>query len=312
MTGSTAGTKSSACNRAPAHLPGGMPAPRITAPSIGRSRMKRLAGWMLSSPATLAVSLFLIIPVAATISVTFTAPGGLLAPYAEFFDSAFQRTVLWRTFEVAAITTVVSLVLGLMTAYVVSRCPPWMKSVLIILAVFPLLTGVVVRSFAWLIILGRNGIVNDLLVWLGVAGAPFSMVYTKGSVIVAMVYLFVPLMILTLIGVLETIPEDVVQAAASLGAGPVAVFWQVIFPLAVPGLIVGSVLVFTGSFTSYATPALLGGERQMMMGTLLHQRAMVAFDWEGAATVAAIMVAVTLAVVLAMTRVARRLNPMAT
>ena len=270
--------------------------------------MSRAAGWLLSAPASLMVALCLVAPVAATIAASFAAGAGPFAACEAFFASGFRRTVLWRTLEIALVTTAISLLVGFVTAYVVSRAPPRWRSILIIAAVFPLLTGVVVRSFAWLIILGRNGILNDLLVWLGVAGAPFSMVYTKGSVIVAMVYLFVPLMILTLVGVLENIPDDVLQAAASLGATPFATFWQVIFPLAVPGLIVGSVLVFTGSFTSNATPALLGGERQMMMGTLLHQRAMVAFDWEGAA----IMVAVTLAVVLGMTRIARRLNPMAT
>jgi putative spermidine/putrescine transport system permease protein len=220
--------------------------------------------------------------------------------------------VLWRTLEIALITTAISVVVGFLTAFVVSRAPGRWRSLLIIAAVFPLLTGVVVRSFAWLIILGRNGMVNNFLVWAGLTDAPLPMLYTQGAVIVAMVYLFVPLMILTLVGVLEGIPDDVIQAAASLGATPAATFRQVVFPLAVPGLIVGAVLVFTGSFTAYATPQLLGGERQMVMGTLLHQRAMVAFDWTGASTVAAIMVVVTIAVVLGMTRVARRLNPMAT
>ncbi|MGO4834715.1 ABC transporter permease subunit, partial [Rhizobiaceae sp. 2RAB30] len=141
---------------------------------------------------------------------------------------------------------------------------------------------------------------------------PLAMLYTEGAVIVAMVYLFVPLMILTLVGVLENIPEDVVQASASLGATPAATFRQVILPLAVPGLIVGAVLVFTGSFTAYATPQLLGGERQMVMGTLMYQRAMVSFDWVGASTIAAVMVVITIATVLVMSRIARRLNPMAT
>lgn len=272
--------------------------------------MRRLAGWMLSSPATLAVSLFLIIPVAATISVTFTAPGGVFAPYTEFFSSGFQRTVLWRTFEVAAITTVISLVLGLLTAYVVSRCPPWMKSILIVLAVFPLLTGVVVRSFAWLIILGRNGILNNTLEWAGLIERPIALLYTQTSVVVAMVYIFVPLMVLVLVGVLENIPDDLLQASSSLGASPTASFLQVVLPLATPGLIVGAVLVFTASFTSYATPHLLGGNRQMMMGTFLHQRAMVSFDWVSASTVAAIMVVVIVTTVLVMTRIAKRLNPM--
>lgn len=272
--------------------------------------MKRLAGWMLSSPATLAVSLFLIIPVAATISVTFTSPGGVFAPYVEFFDSGFQRAVLWRTFEVAAITTAFSLVLGLLTAYVVSRCPPWMKSLLIVLAVFPLLTGVVVRSFAWLIILGRNGILNNWLEWAGLIDRPLGLLYTQGSVIVAMIYIFVPLMVLVLVGVLENIPDDLLQASSSLGASPTASFVQIVLPLATPGLIVGAVLVFTASFTSYATPHLLGGTRQMMMGTFLHQRAMVSFDWVSASTVAAIMVVVIVTTVLVMTRIAKRLNPM--
>ncbi len=266
---------------------------------------------MLSTPATLAISLFLIIPVAATISVTFSEPEGLFVPYSAFFDSAFQRTVLWRTFEVAAIATVVSVVFGLLTAYVVSRCPPWMKSVLIVLAVFPLLTGVVVRSFAWLIILGRNGILNNFLQWIGAIERPLSMLYTQTSVIVALIYIFVPLMILVLIGVLENIPDDLLQASSSLGASPTATFFQVVLPLAVPGLIVGAVLVFTASFTSYATPHLLGGSRQMMMGTFLHQRAMTSFDWVSASTVAAIMVVVIVTTVLVMTRLARRLNPMA-
>lgn len=273
--------------------------------------MKRLAGWMLSSPATLAVSLFLIIPVAATISVTFTSPGGVFAPYVDFFSSGFQRTVLWRTFEVAALTTIMSLFFGLLTAYVVSRCPPWMKSVLIVLAVFPLLTGVVVRSFAWLIILGRNGVLNNTLEWLGVIERPLALLYSQTSVVIAMIYIFIPLMILVLIGVLENIPDDLLQASSSLGASPTATFVQIVLPLATPGLIVGAVLVFTASFTSYATPHLLGGTRQMMMGTFLHQRALVSFDWVSASTVAAIMVVVIVTTVLVMTRLAKRLNPMA-
>lgn len=289
----------------PRRFPGG-PFPQDETP------MKRFAGWTMSAPATALVVLFLILPVAATISATFLDPRGVIAPYQTFFNSGFRRTVLGRTLEVALLTTIISVTIGFFTAYVVSRAPGRWKSILIIAAVFPLLTGVIVRSFAWLIILGRNGIANNFLMWLGIIESPIPMLYTQWSVVIAMVYLFVPLMILTLVGVLENIPEDVVQAASSLGATPSAVFRQVIFPLAVPGIIVGAVLVFTGSFTSYATPALLGGERQMMMGTLLHQQAMVAFNWQMASTVAAIMVVVTIVVVLGMTRIARRLNPMAT
>ena len=273
--------------------------------------MTRWIRWGLAAPATIAVAVFLVIPVANTILTTFGDPKGVFAPYIAFYNSGFRRTVLYRTVEIALVTTAISLTLGFLTAWVVAKAPGRIKSILIIAAVFPLLTGVVIRSFAWMIILGKNGILNGVLMWTGAIAAPLSMLYTEGAVIVAMVYLFTPLMILTLVGVLEGIPEDLVQASQSLGANPAATFRQVIFPLAVPGLIVGSVLVFTGSFTSYATPQILGGERQMMMGTFLYQRAMVTFDWVGASTIAAVMIVVTFAVVLVMSRVARRLNPMA-
>lgn len=271
----------------------------------------RLRAWALSAPALFLVALFLGLPVLSTLATTFGDPKGPFAQYAAFFDSRFRMTVLWRTMEVAVITTTISVIVGFMTAWVVAKSPARIKSLLIIAAVFPLLTGVVVRSFAWLIILGKNGILNDTLLWLGLIAEPLSMLYTQFSVTIAMVYLFVPLMILTLVGVLEAIPQDLTEAAASLGATPAAAFRQVVLPMAVPGLIVGSVLVFTGSFTSYATPQLLGGERQMMMGTFLYQRAMVTFDWVGASTIAAVMVVVTLTTVLVMSKLARRLNPVA-
>ncbi len=273
--------------------------------------MKQLMKWGLATPAILAVTLFLLIPVIITIAATFGEPKGVFSPYVAFFSSGFRRTVLFRTIEVSLVTTAISLIIGFIAAYVIAQMPGRAKSVMIIAAVFPLLTGVVVRSFAWLIILGKNGILNTILMSIGVISEPLSMLYTEGSVIVAMVYLFVPLMILTLVGVLEGIPQDLIQAATSLGATPAATFRQVILPLATPGLIVGAVLVFTGSFTSYATPQLLGGEKQMMMGTFLYQRAMVTFDWVGASTIAAIMVVVTIGIVAIMSRLARRLNPMA-
>jgi putative spermidine/putrescine transport system permease protein len=263
---------------------------------------------MLVAPATAAVVLCLVLPVLATFATTFMDPKGVFQPYVAFFSSGFRQTVLYRTIQIALTTTVIAVLVGFLTAYVVANTAGRLKSVLIIAAVFPLLTGVIVRSFAWMVILGKNGILNSALVGLGLADKPFAMLYTQGSVVVGMVYLFVPLMILTLVGVLENIPRDVLEASTSLGAGPLATFLKVVLPLAVPGLIVGAVLVFTGSFTAYATPQLLGGERNTVLATLMYQRAMVSFDWTGASTIAAVMVVVTLTILFAMTRLARRLN----
>ncbi len=272
--------------------------------------MRRLTPWLLLAPGLLLVLIVLLGPVLNTGLMTLTS-GRAVALYTRFFTGSYNQSVIIRTVQVAAITTVVSLVLGFVAAYVVARAPRSLKSLMIVAAVFPLLTGTVVRSFAWMVILGRNGMANDALVKLGLSAEPVQLLYTQFAVIVGLVYLFTPLMILSLVGVLENIDIDLPRAASSLGAAPGAVFRQVILPLATPGLIVGSVLVFTGSFTAFATPQLLGGEQQTVMATLLYQKAMVTFDWIGASTIATVMVVMTIVVVLGMNRLARRLNPAA-
>ena len=270
-----------------------------------------LLPWALLLPAALAIALFLIAPLADTFSATFATAAGPFAPYQRFFAGAFNQQVLLRTLRIAALTTLIAVLLGFPAAYVIAKARASLKSILIIAAIFPLLTGTVVRSFAWIVILGREGLINRTLATFGFTDGPVALLYTETAVVIGLVYLFSPLMILALVGVLENIEGDLLRAAASLGAGPVGVFRQVVLPLAVPGLIVGAVLVFTGSFTAYTTPQLLGGEKQTVMATLLYRRAMVSLDWVAASTVAAVMVVVTVAVVLGLGRVARRLNPAA-
>jgi len=273
--------------------------------------MNRFLPWLLVSPAILLILVLLILPLLDTVSVTFGQDGGFLAGYQDFFDSRFNRGVLWRTVRIAVIVTTIAIVVGFPTAYFIARAPRGWRSILIVASVFPLLTGTVVRSFAWIVILGRNGIINETLQSLGLISEPLSMLYSEGAIIVGLAYLFSPLMILSLVGVLENIDKSVVEASISLGASPTKTFWRVILPLAMPGVIVGAVLVFTGSFTAYTTPVLLGGQRNTVLATLLFRDAMVEFDWVSASTIAVIMMVVTIAVVLVMSRVARRLNPAA-
>jgi len=267
--------------------------------------------WLLLTPAAVAIVLVLLVPVAIILGTSVTGEGPFWGRYAEALGDPFTRGVLWRTLRIAAISTLIAAAIGFPTAYVVARSPAARRSLFIICAVFPLLTNPVVRSFAWMVILGRNGLANDALLWLGVIGQPMRFLFTEGAAIVGFVYLFAPLMILSLVGVMESIESDLLDAATSLGASQIGVFRQVILPLAVPGLIVGSVLVFTGSFTAYTTPQLLGGDRNTVLATLLYQQAMVRFDWAAASTVAAIMVVLTVAAILVMNAVARRLNPTA-
>ncbi len=270
--------------------------------------MARALPWILVTPGLAAIAIFLLLPLGATVATTFdlSDPFG---SYAAFFADDFARGVLIRTMRIALIVTVIAIVLGLPAAAYIARCRASWRSVLIVCAVFPLLTGTVVRSFAWIAILGRNGIVNEALVGIGLISEPLTLLYTEFAIISGLVYLFTPLMILSLVGVLENIDRDLMAASRSLGATPVATFFQVTLPLAVPGLIVGSVLVFTGSFTAYTTPLLLGGQRNTVLATFLYREAMVNFDWAAAGTIAVIMMVATVAIVLAMGRLARRLNP---
>jgi len=172
---------------------------------------------MLVAPATLAVLLFLVIPVSETLI-------GPLSGLTRFLDGRFAQAVVIRTLRIAALTTLISVVVGFATAIAVARTGPRLKRALLIAAVFPLLTGIVVRSFAWMVILGRNGMVNTLLLQTGLTQTPLPLLYSEGAVIVAMAYLFIPIMILTLVGVLDGIDASVIEAAASLGAGPMAAF----------------------------------------------------------------------------------------
>ena len=169
--------------------------------------MRRLTPWLLLAPGLLLVLVVLLGPVLNTGLMTLTS-GRAVALYTRFFTGSYNQSVILRTGQVAAITTVVSLVLGFVAAYVVARAPRSLKSLMIVAAVFPLLTGTVVRSFAWMVILGRNGMANDALVKLGLSAEPVQLLYTQFAVIVGLVYLFTPLMILSLVGVLENIDID--------------------------------------------------------------------------------------------------------
>ena len=133
------------------------------------------------------------------------------------------------------------------------------------------------------------GVINNALMSLGIIEQPISMLYTEFAVLVGTIYLFLPIMIITLVGVMDNIDNDMMEAAESLGANRLTAFIKVVLPMSVPGMITGAVLVFTGSLTAYTTPQLLGGNRALVLPTLIYQRAMALNDWTGASVIAAIM-----------------------
>ena len=221
----------------------------------------------------------------------------------EFFKDEYYLKIFLRTVKIAVITTAVCMVGGIPTAYFISRCDKKWRGLLLAASIFPMMTNSVIRSFAWINILGSNGIINKFLLALGLADKPMKLLYTDFAIIIGSIYLFLPLMIVTVTGVMENIDDDMMEAAQSLEA-----FMKVIFPMSLPGIIVGGILVFTGTLTAYTTPQLLGGNSNMVMATLIYQRAMSVSDWTGASVIAFIMIVVTLAVIKGFNALAARLD----
>lgn len=266
--------------------------------------------WLFILPGCLFIAFFMLIPLFSLIFKTFFNESGAfsLDGYFSMFESVYFQQVFWRSIRLSLISTVVCAALGFPTAYYISKYSK-NKGMLMALAVFPMFTSPVIRSFSWMVILGKKGFINTLLVNLGLVAKPVSMLYNEFSMVVGFIQLFLPLMILSLIGVMDNISEDLNLAAGSLGASRVSTFRHVVLPLSIPGLVTGSVLVFTGCLTAYTTPQLLGGTDTRVLATMIYQQAMSLGDWTQASVVAVIMIVVTILVSSGINGISRRLNP---
>ena len=249
---------------------------------------------ILIFPGVVLLCFFLVLPLLSSLIPTFFPRNSFsFQLYSEFFKDSYFMRVLWRTLVNSFFVTLICAVLGLPVSYVISGVSKKWKGILIALTLFPLLTNSVIRSFAWITILGKNGVINTLLMQWGIIKEPITLLYTDFAIIIGSVYLFLPTMIMTLIGVLENIDDDILEAASTLGLSPIKIFLKIIFPLSLPGMFVGSVLVFTGTLTAYTTPQLLGGNKKMMLATLLYQRATNLGDWTSANIIALVMIVIT-------------------
>lgn len=271
--------------------------------------MRKKGYYILFIPCVVLLSYFMIYPLLGTIIPTFTnTSGGIFSAYLDFFKDEYMMGIFFRTLKISLLSSIICMFIGVPVAYYISRTSKKLRGLFIALTVFPILTNSVVRSFAWMSILGKNGVINNLLMKFNLITEPLSLLYTEGAIIIGTVYIFLPLMIISLVGVMENVENDLLEAAESLGANKVKAFFKVIFPLSLPGLIVGTVLVFTGSLTAYTTPQLLGGNKNTVLATLIYQKTMTLGDWQGAAVVATIMIVVTLIVVKGINFLASRLD----
>ncbi|HKL57595.1 MAG TPA: ABC transporter permease [Sphaerochaeta sp.] len=247
-------------------------------------------------PALLLAVICLLIPLIVTILPSFFTPSFSISSYTDFFRDPFFRTIFYRSIRLSVITTLICMAIGLPTSYYISLRREKTRRLLLSLIMFPLLTNAVVRGFAWISILGRNGLINQLFLNLGIIEDPMKLLYTDFAIVIGSVYLFLPVMISTLTSVMEGIGDDVIEAAYSLGCSPTRTFFTIIIPLSFSGLLVASVLVFSGTISAYTTPTLLGGNQNMMLASLLYQQSNTLSNWSTSAVIAFIMILISLGV----------------
>src|SRR5262252_8095463 len=248
----------------------------------------------LALPAVAFLLIFYAFPLIRLLLVSVEAPRWTLAHYRDFFTEPAYLRILTRTFRVSLTVTLCCLALGYPTAYVLSRVSGRRRRVLLLLVIVPYLTSFLVRTYAWMVLLGPKGVINSLLLKAGLIETPLPLLYSAIGVHVGMVHVLLPLMILPLYSVMVGIDRALPRAAQTLGAGPVRTFLRIFLPLSLPGVRSGCVLVFLIALGFYITPAMLGGLRDSMIAMLIESQITQLVNWGFAATAAVVLLAVTL------------------
>lgn len=273
--------------------------------------MKKVA---LMGPAFAYYSVFFWAPALLLLVYVFLTPGRFGGVTWEFSLASFQKLadpiwvgVLSQSVFLALAATFVALVLGVPAAYAITRLPrqSW-KIVALVLVVIPFWTSFLIRLYSWIFLLNTQGPVNGFLVDIGVLAEPIQLLYTEGLVVVVMAYTYLPLMILPVYAALERIDSDIVEAAADLGAGPATRLWRVVMPIALPGIITGSILVFVPNLGNFLVPDLIGGGKYPMVGSVIRDQFLLAKDWPFASLLVMILVVFLIALFSLQSRIARR------
>jgi putative spermidine/putrescine transport system permease protein/spermidine/putrescine transport system permease protein len=221
--------------------------------------------------------------------------GFTLEHYRRLLDDNYMQT-LRTTFELSVLVTAISVLLGYPLAYLIAQVRPRLGAFLLLLVLFPVWTSLLVRCYAWLVILQRRGVVNTWLQDAGLIDAPLRLMHNFTGTTIGMLHIMLPFMVLPLYASMRSIDRDYLRAAANLGASPVRAFWQVFVPLSLPGLFAGIVIVFVLCLGFYVTPALLGGGRVYMWSMQIERNVTYHADWGAASALGVVLLALTLAI----------------
>ena len=246
-------------------------------------------------PALLALLVLFAYPLAGILWRSVYKGGYTLDAYRQIVRVPVYLAVIGLTFRTAAVVTVLCLALGYPLAYVLVRLRPRLARLLLIVVVLPFFTSLIVRTYAWMVLLGRRGLVNQWLVALGLVETPLPLLYNQAGVAIGMTYVLLPFMVLTLFSVMRGIDPALVRAAHSLGASRVQAFRRVFLPLSLPGVAGGVLLVFILSLGFFITPALMGGPGDIMIAMLIEREVEITLNWAFASALAVVLLALTLA-----------------
>jgi mannopine transport system permease protein len=271
----------------------------------GAREMSPALSLLLLLPFLVVLFIAFLLPVGVLLHESLFVPAATLEHYARVFDEPVYLRVLWRTIRIAALVTAICLALGYPLAVAMARARGVALLLLAACVMLPLWTSVLVRTYAWTVLMRRNGLINDLLIALGFTDTPVRLLYTEGAVVVAMAHVLLPFMVLPLWTALRAIPPDYARAAAILGARPWRSFVEVTLPLSLPGVASGSLMVFLLALGFFVTPALVGGPQQMMIATLISQQVRELLNWPFAGALVGCLLLLTLVLVAIFNRAMR-------
>ncbi|TYL74217.1 ABC transporter permease subunit [Bradyrhizobium cytisi] len=257
----------------------------------------------MGAPLVLLLALFLVYPVGQLLLLSVYGDNGFtLAQYRQLFASSVYLDVLLITLNISLVTTLVCVITGYPIAYLISVVDKERKTTLLFWVLLSFWTSFLVRAFAWIVLLGRNGVINKLLISLGIISSPASLLYNFGSVLVGMVNALLPLAVLTMLAVMENIDRTLPRAAATLGARPGMAFWRIYFPLSLPGVAAAGIMVFVTAIGFFIVPALLGGRRETMITQLIIDQVQQTMNWGFAGAISVLLLFVVFIVFAAYDR----------
>lgn len=260
---------------------------------------------VLLGPGLTWLAVLLVVPCALVFAYSFFERGvygGIdhvftLENYERAADPLYLK-IFWQSFRIAIVTTVLALLIGYPAAYYISLCSPRRQKVLLVLAILPFWSNYLIRTYAWIVLLNREGLINRALGALGIVDEPLPLLYNQFSIVVGLLYAYLPFMILALYSSIARLGPELREASADLGAGFLATLVNVTLPLTVPGIAAGCIFVFVLSIGNFITPDLLGGGRSIMVGNLIYDQFLSARDWPFGSALAFVLIGVMLMLLL--------------